>query len=135
MEQRDSSREYRKFLRHFRKHFRIPYEILELVQLAKHRKGLSLAARDERGMEAVSTCSAEGQSKLLLILQKMRCVWFKHRQNTVLYCTTVDCTILINTVYHTGLLCRQSSTGRVFGLNLEDECLKKNLNAPSVVLL
>ena len=51
-------------------------------------------------MEAVSTCSAEGQSELLLILLKMRCVWFgfemtpKHRQNTVLYCTTVDCTIL-----------------------------------------
>ena len=73
-------------------------------------------------MEAVFTCSAEGQSKLLLILQKMRCVWFKHRQNTVLYCTTVDCTILINTVDHTGLLCRQSRTGRVFGLNLKDEC-------------
>ena len=29
-----------------------------------------------RGIEAVSTCSAEGQSKLLLILLKMRCVWF-----------------------------------------------------------
>ena len=27
-------------------------------------------------MEAVSTCSAEGQSKLLLILLKMLCVWF-----------------------------------------------------------
>ena len=41
LEQRDS-REYRKF----RRHFRIPYEILELVQLAKHQKWLSLAARD-----------------------------------------------------------------------------------------
>ena len=52
----------------------------------------------------MSTCCARGQSKLLLILPKMRCVWFgfsrsKHRQKTVLYysrlyCTTVDRTIL-----------------------------------------
>ena len=33
LKQRDS-REYRKF----RRHFRIPYELLELVQLAKHLK-------------------------------------------------------------------------------------------------
>ena len=32
--------------RKFRRHFRIPHEILELVQLAKHQKWLSLAARD-----------------------------------------------------------------------------------------
>ena len=37
LEQRDS-REYRKFCRHFRRRFRIPYEFLELVQLAKHRQ-------------------------------------------------------------------------------------------------
>ena len=79
---------YRKFLRHFRKHFRIPYEILELVQLAKHRKWLSLAARDGRGMEAVSTCSAEGQSKLLLILQKMRCVCSSTDRTP--YCTVLQ---------------------------------------------
>ena len=41
LEQRDS-REYRKF----RRHFHIPHEILELVQLAKHQKWFSLAARD-----------------------------------------------------------------------------------------
>ena len=41
LEQRDS-REHRKS----RRHFRIPYEILELVQLAKHQKWFSLAARD-----------------------------------------------------------------------------------------
>ena len=37
LEQRDS-REYRKVFRHFRRHVLIPYEILELVQLVKHRK-------------------------------------------------------------------------------------------------
>ena len=42
LKQRDS-REYRDF----RRHFRILYEFFfELVQLAKHRKWLSLAARD-----------------------------------------------------------------------------------------
>ena len=41
LEQRDS-KEYSKFCRHFH----IPYEILELVQLAKHQKWFSLAARD-----------------------------------------------------------------------------------------
>ena len=41
LEQRDS-RKYRKF----RRYFRIPYEFLELVQLAKHRKWFSLATRD-----------------------------------------------------------------------------------------
>ena len=41
LEQPDS-REYRKS----RRHFRIPYEILELVQLAKHQKWFPLAARD-----------------------------------------------------------------------------------------
>ena len=32
--------------RKFRRHFRIPYEILKLVQLAKHQKWFSLAVRD-----------------------------------------------------------------------------------------
>ena len=32
--------------RKFRRHFRTPYEILELVQLAKHQKWFSLAARE-----------------------------------------------------------------------------------------
>ena len=52
-------------------------------------------------METVSTFSAEGQSKLLLILLKMRCVRFgfemTSRKDTTPYCTvctTVDCTIL-----------------------------------------
>ena len=51
-------------------------------------------------MEAVSTFSAEGQSKLLLILQKMRCVWFGFEvtpsTDRTPYCTVlkVDCTIL-----------------------------------------
>ena len=67
LEQRDS-REYKKF----RRHFRIPYEILELVQLAKHRKWFSLTPRDV----AWRQCLSVGQSKLLLILLKMRCVWF-----------------------------------------------------------
>ena len=56
LEQRDS-REYRKF----RRHFCIPYEILELVQLAKQKK-VVLIGCEGRGMETVSTCSAEGQS-------------------------------------------------------------------------
>ena len=46
LEQRDS-REYRKF----RRHFRIPYEFLKLVQLAKHRKWFSLAPRDVAGRQ------------------------------------------------------------------------------------
>ena len=42
LKQRDSREN-----RNFRRHFRIPYEFfLELVQLAKHRKWFSLAARD-----------------------------------------------------------------------------------------
>ena len=46
LEQRDS-REYRKF----RRHFRIPYEFLKLVQLVKHRKWFSLAPRDVAGRQ------------------------------------------------------------------------------------
>ena len=65
LEQRDS-REYRKF----RRHFRIPHEFLELMQLAKAPK-VVLIGCEGRGREAVSTCSAEGQSKLLLFLPRM----------------------------------------------------------------
>ena len=61
LEQRDS-REYRKFLRHFRRHFRIPYEILELVQLAKHRKWLSLAARDVAWRQYLPVVLKDSQS-------------------------------------------------------------------------
>ena len=54
-------------------------------------------------MEAVSTCSAEGQSKLLLVLLKMRCVWFGFEMtpstDRTPYCTTVDCTILYSRPY------------------------------------
>ena len=75
LEQRDS-REYRKFRRHFRRHFCIPYEFLELVQLHGKAPKVAFIGCEGRGREAVSTCSAEGQSKWLLILPKMRCVWF-----------------------------------------------------------
>ena len=57
LEQRDS-REYRKF----RRHFRIPYEFLELVQLAKHRKWLSLAARDVAGRQCLPVVLEDSQS-------------------------------------------------------------------------
>ena len=46
--QRDSG-EYIKFCRHFR----IPYEFLELVQLAKHRKWFSLATRNVTGRQCI----------------------------------------------------------------------------------
>ena len=47
--QRDS-KEYK----NFRRHFRIPYEFfLELMQLAKHRKWFSLAARDVAGRRCI----------------------------------------------------------------------------------
>ena len=61
LEQRDS-REYRKFLRHFLRHFRIPYEILELVQLAKHRKWFSLAARDVAWRQYLPVVLKDSQS-------------------------------------------------------------------------
>ena len=57
LEQRDS-REYKKF----RRHFRIPYEILELVQLAKHRKWLSLAARDVAWRQCLPVVLKDSQS-------------------------------------------------------------------------
>ena len=57
LEQRDS-REYRKF----RRHFRIPYEILELVQLAKHRKWFSLAARDVAWRQCLPVVLKDSQS-------------------------------------------------------------------------
>ena len=83
-----------------------------------------LIGREGRGKEAVSTCSAGGQSKVVANSAKnaMCLVWVrddsKHRQNdrTVLYHSRLYYII----VHYTGL-CRQSSTTRVFGLNLKDE--------------
>ena len=57
LEQRDS-RECRKF----RRDFRIPYEILELVQLAKHRKWFSLAARHVAWRQSLSVVLKDSQS-------------------------------------------------------------------------
>ena len=57
LEQRDS-REYRKF----RRHFCIPYEILELVQLAKHRNWFSLAARDVAWRQCLPVVLKDSQS-------------------------------------------------------------------------
>ena len=57
LKQRDS-RGYRKFCRQFR----IPYEFLELVQLAKHRKRFSLAARDVTGRQCPPVVLKDGQS-------------------------------------------------------------------------
>ena len=43
--------------RNFRRDFRISYEFfLELVQLAKHRKRLLLAARDVAGRQCIPNC-------------------------------------------------------------------------------
>ena len=57
LEQRDS-REYTTF----RRHYRILYEFLELVQLAKHRKWFSLAARDVAGRQCLPVELEYGQS-------------------------------------------------------------------------
>ena len=57
LEQHDS-REYR----NFRRHFRIPYEVLVLVQLAKHRKWLSLAARNVAGRHCLPVMLKDSQS-------------------------------------------------------------------------
>ena len=52
------------------------------------------------GWEAVSTCSAGGQSNLLQVLPKMVCVWFgfwddsNHRQKTVLYYSRLYYTVI-----------------------------------------
>ena len=84
-----------------------------------------LIGREKRGREAVSTCSAGGQSKVVANSAKnaMCLAWVrddsKHRQNdrTVLYYSRLYYTI----IHYTGR-CRQSSTTRVlFGLNLKDE--------------
>ena len=74
-------------------------DFLELVQLAKHRKWFLLAARDVAGRQCLPVVLEDSQ-KLSPILPKMRCVWFGFEmtpstdRTTVLYCTTVDCTIL-----------------------------------------
>ena len=83
-----------------------------------------LIGREGRGRQAVSTCSAGGQSKVVGNSAKnaVCLVWVqddsKRRQNdrTVLYYSRLYYTI----IHYTGL-CRQSSTTRVFGLNLKDE--------------
>ena len=75
-----------------------------------------LIGRKGRDREAVSTCSAGGQSKVVANSAKntMCLVWVrddsKHRQNdhTVLYYSRLYYTI----IHYTGL-CRQSSTTRV----------------------
>ena len=61
LEQRDS-REYINFRRHFRRNFRIPYKFLQLVQLVKHRKWFSLAARDVAGRQCLHVVLKDSQS-------------------------------------------------------------------------
>ena len=58
LKERDS-REYRSFCRHFR----ILYELfLELVQLAKHRKCLSLTATDVVGRQCMTVVLKDSRS-------------------------------------------------------------------------
>ena len=57
LEQRDS-KEYRKF----RRHFRILHKILELVQLAMHRKWFPLAARDVTWRQCLPVVLKDSQS-------------------------------------------------------------------------
>ena len=59
----------------FSQTFSHPVQVLGACAAGKSPK-VVLNACEGRGMEAVSTCSAEGQSKLLLIRLKLRCVWF-----------------------------------------------------------
>ena len=57
LEQLDS-REYKTLCRHFC----IPYEFLDLVQMAKHRKLFSLAARDVAGRQCLPVVLEDSQS-------------------------------------------------------------------------
>ena len=128
LEQRES-REYRKFRRpsfasrtSLKKNQNAarPSRLLGACAAGKAPKAV-LIGREGRGREAVSTCSAGGQSKVVANSAKnaMCLVWVrddsKHRQNyrTVLYYSRLYYTI----VHYTGL-CRESSTTRVFGLSL-----------------
>ena len=83
LEQRDS-REYRKFHRHLC----IPYEFLELVQLAKHRKRFSLAARDVAWRQCLPVVLKDSKLVANPAKNAMCMIWVrddsKHRQNTVL---------------------------------------------------
>ena len=92
LEQRDS-REYRKFRRHFSQTFSHPVRGLGACAAGKAPK-VVLIGCEGRGMEALSTCSAEGQSKLLLILLKMRCVCFGFEMTSSTdrtpYCTVLQ---------------------------------------------
>ena len=78
--------------------FSHPARVLGACAAGKASKVVIIGC-EGRGREAVSTCSAEGQSKLLLILPKMRCVWFGFEMtpstDTRPYRITVDCTILL----------------------------------------
>ena len=92
LEQRDS-REYRKF----RRHFRIPYEFLALVHLAKRLKWFSLAARDVAGRQCLPVVLENSQISCKFC---QKCdvfgLGFEMAPTTDRrpYFTTVDCTIL-----------------------------------------
>ena len=133
LEQRES-REYKSFADLFASRTSLkknqnvpkPSRLLGAYAAGKAPK-VVLIGREGRGREAVSTCRAGGQSKVVANSAKnaMCLVWVrddsKHRQNdrTVLYYwySRLYYTIIH---YNTGL-CGQSSTTRVFGLNLKDE--------------
>ena len=93
LEQRDS-REYRKF----RRHFRIPYEFLELVHLAKHLKWFSLAARDVAGRQCLPVVLLEDSQICCKFCQKCDVFGLGFEMTPTTdrkpYCTTVECTIL-----------------------------------------
>ena len=92
LEQRNS-REYRKF----RRHFRIPYEFLELVHLAKHLKWFSLAARDVAGRQCLPVVLEDSQI-CCKFCQKCDVFGLGFEMTPTTdrrpYSTTVDCTVL-----------------------------------------
>ena len=96
LEQRDS-REYGKFCGHSTDIFASRTSSWSLCSW-QSTEGGSHWLQGTCGREAVSTCCAGGRSKLLLILPKMRCVWFGFDMTPSTgrrpFCTTVDCTIL-----------------------------------------
>ena len=90
--QRDS-REYRKF----RRHFRIPYEFLELVHPAQHLKWFSLAARDVAGRQCLPVVLEDSQICCKFCQEcDVFGLGFEMTPTTERrpYCTAVDCTIL-----------------------------------------
>ena len=92
LEQRDS-REYR----NFRRHFRIPYEFLELVHLAKYLKWFSLATRDVAGRQYLPVVLEDSQT-CYKFCQKCDVFGLGFEMTPTTdrrpYCTTVDCTVL-----------------------------------------